>query len=423
MSVFRDRPSIGTTDAGFRDREEAQLRKSLLVALVLVVSIRVVLGLWAVIVPQFRTLAEPAAAVGSPYLGAPRLDEGAAGMLLGPWQRFDTQRYVRIAREGYVAPDDSHYPPLYPMLIRVGALPFGSGPAARMFAALAVATMAAFGMFFLLHWIAVREIGDREADFSVLSLALFPTGFFLFAGYSESLFIFLALASFWSARTGRFGQAGVLGGLASLTRLTGWCLALPIAWEAYVRWKSGRSTGTSPGDESGNRRLMLALAFSAIPVVATAGFLVYRRSLGFPPLDETFRLYWARTPGVPGQDLVTAVKALLFGGSARADQLSLLWIDFASVVAMLAATPLVFRRLGVSYGLYMAAILFFLLLATSSVLPLYSVARYVLPLFPAFMLLSLLTANLRVFRAGLLILSFSMWMVFSALFFSRNWVG
>ena len=422
------RPSPGpvspdTTTSEVQAPSSSTVGDSLRVALILVVSLRVVLGLWAAVVPKVRPPAEPAAAVGSPYLGEPRIEDGVAGLLLGPWQRFDTQRYVRIARDGYVAPDDSHYPPLYPLLIRAGSELFGGGVEARMVAALTVATLASFGLFFLLHGLAVREIGRRQALFAVLALALFPTGFFLFAGYSESLFLFLALASFSSARAGRFGSAGIYGGLASMTRLTGWCLALPLAWEAYVRWRAAGDADPAEGARFDHRALVRALAFSAIPVIATAGFLVYRRSLGFPPLDETFRLYWARTPGVPGQDLVTAARALFFGGPARAEQLQLMWVDFASVVAMLAATPLVFRRLGSSYGLYMAAILFFLLLATSSVLPLYSVARYVPPLFPAFLLLSLLTKERRLVRGGLLICSLCLWLVFSALFFSRNWVG
>jgi len=414
---------LDSSGTDLRSPSTVSVGDSLRVALILVVLFRIALGLWAAVVPQFRTPAEPAAAVGSPYLGEPRIEGGVAGLLLGPWQRFDTQRYVRIAREGYVAPDDSHYPPLYPLLIRAGSEPFGGGAKARMLAALTVATLASFGLFFLLHGLTAREIGRQQALFAVLALALFPTGFFLFAGYSESLFLFLALASFSSARAGKFGSAGILGGLASMTRLTGWCLALPLAWEAYVRWRQAEDADPAEGTRFDRRALLRALAFSAIPVIATAGFLVYRRSLGFPPLDETFRLYWARTPGVPGQDLVTSARSLFFGGAARAEQLQLLWVDFASAVAMLAATPLVFRRLGTSYGLYMAAILFFLLLATSSVLPLYSVARYVLPLFPAFMLLSLLTKDRRLVRGGLLICSLCLWLVFSALFFARNWVG
>ena len=399
------------------------LWESARLALITVVAARMILGVWAVAVPQFRSPVEPASTSGSPYLDAPRIDGGVAGLLLGPWQRFDTQRYVRIARDGYIAADDSHYPPLYPALIRIGAAPFGSGPIARMFAALAVATLAAFGLFFLFHQLALREVGNASARHAVLFLALFPTGFFLFAGYSESLFIFLALASFVSARDGRFGRAGILGALASMTRLTGWCLALPIAWEAYVRWKRSRTRESPVAEQFGSSKMLFALASAALPIVATAGFLVFRRNLGFPPLDETFGTHWYRTPGVPGQDLVTAANTLFLGGSARLDQLPLLRIDFASAVGMLVATPLVFRRFGTSFGLYMAGILFFLLLATSSVLPLYSVTRYVLPLFPAFLLLGLVTRNLRIFRGGLLLSSFFLWLTFSALFFSRNWVG
>jgi len=425
MKVFRERIPARAASVGLPTAVRGSVRESALVALIIVVSARVILGVWAGVIPQIRPPAEPADAVGSPYLGAPRIDEGVAGLLLGPWQRFDTQRYVRIARDGYMTPDDSVFPPLFPASIRLGAAPFGGGPNARMFAALAVATVAAFGLFFLFHGLAVQEIGEAGARYAVLSLALFPTGFFLFAGYSESLFIFLALASFISARRSRFGRAGILGALASLTRLTGWCLALPIAWEAYVRWKAGRKAGSGAGAGDGfdTGRLLLGLASATLPILATAGFLLYRRKLGFPPLDETFGMYWTRTPGVPGQDLVTTVKTLFFGGGARADQLPLLWIDFASAVGMLIAAPIVFRRLGMSYGLYMGGILFFLLLATSSVLPLYGVARYMLALFPAFLLLGLVTTNLLVFRRGLLLCSFFLWLVFSAMFFSRNFVG
>ena len=405
--------AVGDASAGM------SRRRSVALAVSLVVAARLVLGAWAVIVPQFRPPAEPAATVGSPYLGAPRLDDGIAGALLGPWQRFDTQRYVRIAREGYVAPDDSHYPPLYPLLIRAGAAPFGSGPASRMFAALAVATLAAFGAIYLLHRLALRELDDAPARNVVLLYATFPMSFFLFAGYSESLFIFLCLASFLSARDGRFGAAGGLGALASLTRLTGWVLALPIAWEAFVRWRRRSGVSGAPA----HRELSLRLAAACLPVIATAGFLVFRRLMGFEPLDVTFAKYWARTPGIPGQDLLTAMNTLFLGGEARAGQVPLLWVDFVAVTGMLASIPFVFRRLGASFGLYSVGILFFLLLATSDVLPLYSVARYVLPIFPPFLLLGLAVQPRRLLARGLPLVSLSLWLLFSGLFFSRNWVG
>jgi hypothetical protein len=90
---------------------------------------------------------------------------------------------------------------------------------------------------------------------------------------------------------------------------------------------------------------------------------------------------------------------------------------------MLVSIPFVFRRLGASFGLYSVGILFFLLLATSEVLPLYSVARYVLPIFPPFLLLGMAVGKWRLLRRGLPIVSLSLWLLFSGLFFSRNWVG
>jgi hypothetical protein len=76
-----------------------------------------------------------------------------------------------------------------------------------------------------------------------------------------------------------------------------------------------------------------------------------------------------------------------------------------------------------SFGLYSVGILFFLLLATSEVLPLYSVARYVLPIFPPFLILGMAVGQRRILRRGLPIVSLSLWLLFSGLFFSRNWVG
>jgi hypothetical protein len=286
-----------------------------------------------------------------------------------------------------------------------------------MFAALAVATLSALGAFYLLHRLALRELDRTSARNAVLLFATFPTAFFLFAGYSESLFLFLCLASFLSARDGRFAAAGGFGALASMTRLTGWVLALPIVWEAIVRWRSRQRSA------SANIELTMRLGAASLPALATTGFLAFRRSLGFAPLDETFTRYWARTPGIPGQDLLTAINTLFFGGEARAEQLPVLWVDFVAVAGMLAALPFVFRRLGVSFGLYSAGILFFLLLATSDVLPLYSVARYVLPIFPPFLLFGLAIGQRHLLTRGLPIVSFTLWLLFSALFFSRNWVG
>lgn len=399
-------------------RPDVNRWRSAAFALAVVVAGRLVLALWGIAAPELRTPLEPADEVGSSYLGAPRLEDGWAGLLLGPWQRFDTQHYVRIAREGYDHESSSVFPPLYPLLIRIGASPMGGGPVGRMLAALGIATICAWGAFFLLHRLALREIGREGAWEATLLLATFPTGFFLFAGYSESLFLMLALGSFLAARDRRLVLAGSLGALASLTRLTGWVLAAPIAWEGIQRWRQ------SPGTQRAKPWPIVATLLAvALPLGGTIAFLAYRHHIGLPPLDRTYIEIWARTPGLPGQDLLTAFQTLFLGGPARAWQMPLLWVDFVCAVGMLLAIPFVFRELGVSHGLYAAGIAFFILLATSDVVPLYGAARYVLTLFPVFLLAGRHLATWKLLRFGVPFASLLLWLTFSLLFFARNFVG
>ena len=62
----------------------------------------------------------------------------------------------------------------------------------------------------------------------VLTLAFFPTALFLQAVYSESLFLFLCLGAFLLAERGRFAEAGLVVGLALLTRPTAVALVPPL---------------------------------------------------------------------------------------------------------------------------------------------------------------------------------------------------
>ena len=80
----------------------------------------------------------------------------------------------------------------------------------------------------LLERVAEERLGADGARRAVLYLALFPTALFLQAVYSESLFLFLSLAAFMLAERRRFGWAGVVVGLAVLTRPTGLALVPPL---------------------------------------------------------------------------------------------------------------------------------------------------------------------------------------------------
>lgn len=381
--------------------------------LLIFITLRAGLTLWAVLVLLVQPLPPQPDEGLRPYQGQPILSSGGAGWLLGPWQRFDALHYTAIAANGYQNEADSVFPPLYPWIIRAAAFPFGSSHTAHMAAAILVANLACLGLFIVLHKVTEAEIGPEHATRATVYLALFPTAFFLFAPYTESLFLLLASGSLWAARRGTFWQAGLLGMLASLTRLTGWVLVIPLAYEFWQqRGKAGEWRQTKAVGEG---------TAVLLPGLGTFLFLVYRWAVGLPAMSTMYNTYWYQQTGLPGYDLWRALQTMFLGGVARAGEFTL-WFDFFCALLLLATTILAFRRLGVTWGLYAALLLFFMLLPTSELKPLYSFSRYALAFFPTFFLLARWGKNPWINRL-VLYPSFILYLYFSGQFFIWGWVA
>ncbi len=125
--------------------------------------------------------------------------------------------------------------PLYPALVAVVGRVLGGH---FVLGGILVSLLAALGAFVLLERLAEERFGGSGARRALLYLALFPTAFFLQAVYSESLFLVLCLAAFVLAERGRFAYAGIVVGLAILTRPTGIVLLPALALIARRQsWK------------------------------------------------------------------------------------------------------------------------------------------------------------------------------------------
>lgn len=146
------------------------------------------------------------------------------------WGNWDGSWYTAIAEHGYRRASAPAFFPLYPYLVRVVGWTFGGHV---VLAAVVVSLLCCLGSFVLLHRLAERLAGPEVARRAVLYLALFPTALFLQAAYAESLLLLLALAVFVLAEQGRIGWAGLLTGLALLTRPS--AVALLPALAAFGR--------------------------------------------------------------------------------------------------------------------------------------------------------------------------------------------
>lgn len=317
--------------------------------------------------------------------------------------RWDAPHYLDIARNGYQATGDSRFflvfYPLYPLLIRLTAILTHD----VLTAAFAVSTIASFVVAVLLYSLARLDLPDNLARRSVWFLFIFPTSYFLHIGYTESLFLALAIGCFLAARTGRWWLAGPLGALACLTRLNGLVLGPALVVEAFLQWRQ-------------DRRWNWEWLWIGLPAAGFAGYLLLNyevtgNALRFLAYEHDF---WYKSLAWPW----TGIGGLLNGLSWRSpsEAQAIVWPELLFIVIGLAGTIGAAIRLRPSYTAWMA-LNWLLFVSTTFVL---SVPRYTLILFPLFLLFAELAErprwNTLLTAWSLLFLSF-----FTVLFAQGRW--
>ena len=159
------------------------------------------------------------------------------------WNRWDTSLLIEIAQYGYGG-DPAEKPdpglpaffPGFPLVLRGVHAVVPSWTAAAM-----LISLVAGGVLL----VALARLGDFEGPagagrWAALALAISPTAVFLFAGYTESLFLACALPAWLLARRGRWEWAVVCAALASSVRITGLFLALALIVEFAMQARRAR---------------------------------------------------------------------------------------------------------------------------------------------------------------------------------------
>ena len=155
----------------------------------------------------------------------------------GIWDQWDFGYYQEIAEFGYSGNDGSiAFYPLFPWLVRLVACVSRSYLAAGLIVSGIASVVAAILLRRLVH----LDYEESVAMRSVWFLLIFPTAYFLHIGYSEGLFLALALACILAARGERWWLAGVLGAFCWMTRATGAVLVPALAVEAAQQWRVRR---------------------------------------------------------------------------------------------------------------------------------------------------------------------------------------
>ena len=241
--------------------------------------------------------------------------------------------------------------------------------------ALIISNVSSLAAFLYLYKLAKLEFNDKVAIKAVLFLSVFPTAYFLSAPYTEGLFFALLIASIYYARLGKWQFAGLISFLAALTRIEG-LLLLPVLLVEYFHQKGWKPKKTD-----------LNILW---PLLALAGFLIY---LGInyqvtgspftfltveavhwfnrldPKAGLTAAYSWARNASYP-DNVTIGLAPLVF-----------------ALFGLLMVGVSFWRRLRPVYIVYMV-LSWGLAVSTSWWI---SVPRYIMAMFPMFMLFGLLT--------------------------------
>ncbi len=320
--------------------------------------------------------------------------------LLAIWQRFDANWYLAIAERGYGSvPGDDHFPPLFPLLIRILQSIVGNVFLAGLLVSHAATLVALKLLYDLFSQWGEQAIAKRALIFFVL----YPTFFFSFSAYSEPVFLVFTLLAFQAMQKCHWAWAGFWICCAILTRLQGVALFVPML---YFLWK--------------DRSILQVFSYwFGLLVSGTSGlFYLYLRSLqvtsGAVPLTEA---EWHARLVPPWETYWYAVQTILTGNATFIDAL-----NWAVMTLFLVLLVWGWKKIPVEYNLYTVFSMLIILVRIVESQPLISVSRYSLMLFPSFYALGLAGENPWLRRVTVYA-SFLLSLYLSGQFFIWGWVA
>lgn len=275
--------------------------------------------------------------------------------------RWDSAWFIDAAQNGYHMRGENTFSnvvffPLYPFAMKLVSLMTGGD---FVLAGWIVSSFFLFAAVVIFTRFVQEFHMDIDPFWPVLFLLVFPTSFFLNTVYSESMFLFLSITTFYFALKKQFWKAALFAALASATRLAGVFLLAPLVVE-FIQSKGWRALLS---------RDMLPLLLA--PGGAFAFFLFHLYRFGDFFLYLKVESWWGRdfSDNVDGIDEI-----LTHSGISN-------WIiEWSFALFAFAAAILVLWKFRRSYGIYMLLSLSIAFTSGGT----FGIGRYAMVLFPIY---------------------------------------
>lgn len=311
---------------------------------------------------------------------------------LGNW---DGGHYLGIAEKGYTEKFQYAFFPLYPLAIKA----LNQLTQNYLAAAILISVTTSFLGLHLLYRLVAIDFNKKIAEKVILTLLFFPTAFFFLTAYSEGLFFLLSMATFYFLRQNKLFLATLMAVLASATRPVGLAVVAGLLIEIWTRRGFNRKNWYF--------------------IFAPLGFVIYciflYRQTGDPFYFITAEGHWQRLLAVPGVGFWETLRQISSVGFVTSNFNLVLDLIFAIFGVGFAIRSFRFLPPSLtSYSLFSIAIPLFT--PTLSSMP-----RFLLPVFPIFILMALIKN--RYVQLTFQIIGISLLSIFVVLFINGYWVS
>jgi Gpi18-like mannosyltransferase len=286
---------------------------------------------------------------------------------------FDGMHYLTIAERGYQGFQQAFFP-FYPYLIHFfSKFIFHNYFVSGLF----ISNLSILITLFLFYKLVRLDFSEKIAQTAIIFLLIFPSSFFFGSVYTESLFLVLVIGSFYAARKKQWLLAGLLGGMASATRLVGLFLfpALLIEWGIGQKKK---------------QKLRFVNLLPIFLILCGTGFYMWylKKTVGDP-------LYFIHVQPMFGANRTGGKLILLYQVFWRYLKMILttkmnvlyftVWLELLTSIIFLLLSVFTYYKMRLSYFVFM--ILAYLIPTLTGTF--LSMPRFMLALFPGFIILAI----------------------------------
>jgi len=308
---------------------------------------------------------------------------------------WDGGHYLGIAQFGYSEKFQYAFFPLYPILIKY----LTEMTQNYFLSGILISVICSFFGLQILYKLISADFDKKLAEKAITFLLFFPTSFYFLTVYSEGLFFYLVVSTFYFLRQQKLFWAVAFASLASATRLAGLAVVIALLVDIHLR--------------GGINRKNWSVLFAPLGFILYCLFL-YNQT-GDPFYFITAENHWLRSLSLPVVPFWETIRNLSTPGFINTNFMAFLDLLFAILGVGLAIRA--WRFLTPVYSIYSLLAVGIPLFSPS----LSSMPRFLLVVFPIFLLLALIKNKNLVLIYQLI--SVMLLSLFIALFINGYWVS